>query len=255
MIRSELSVQRSDLVSLADRLGALQLVRLGLALVVLLVARDPSQLGLTVRTVAPITAAYLLVTVATEAFRRLLGLRGLGLAGVMLLVDGVYLAVVMAPVGGPRSVLVVLVYIHLIAVTLLTSWRTGLKLAVWHALLMVAGYAAAVDGVAPRLLGLDTGINVPAREVVLGATAFWVVAICTAMFANLSERELRRGKSELLALAGMAASFEAGATGPHVGRVLLEHIVAVYGFATAAIVTPGEDGAWGLRTVPARTRL
>jgi diguanylate cyclase (GGDEF)-like protein len=246
------SVDRSDLVSLADRLGALQLVRLGLAVVVLTVAHDPHELGLTAHTVAPITAVYLLVTVATEAFRRLFGLRGLGLASAMLLVDGVYLAAVLAPVGGPRSILISLVYIHLIAVTLLTSWRTGLKLAVWHALLMVAGYAAEVDGIAPRLLGLDAGLAAPPREVVAGATAFWVVALCTAMFANLSERELRRGKVELAALARMASSFEAGAAAGDVGCLLLEHVVEVFGFARAVIVTPSSAGGWALRSTARR---
>jgi diguanylate cyclase (GGDEF)-like protein len=245
---------RSDFVSLADRLGALQLVRLGLAATVLVAAATPEGLGVPVHAVAPVTAVYLLATVAAEGYRRLRAMRGIGLATAMLLVDGIYLAVVLAPVGGPRHILITLVYIHLIAVTLLTSWRTGLKLAVWHGLLMVVRYALEVDGIAPRLLGLDIGVTAPARDVAEGAIAFWVVAICTAVFAGLSERELRRGKAELAALARMGASFESGAAAADVGRVLLEHVVAVFGFACAAVITTPSAGGLGLRTAPGRTR-
>src|SRR4051812_46363687 len=97
-------VARADLVSLADRLGAVQLVRVGLAGAVLIATLDPGHIGLTTRAVAPITAVYLLATVATEAFRRLFVLRGIAMVTAMLLLDGLYLAAVLAPVGGPRSV-------------------------------------------------------------------------------------------------------------------------------------------------------
>src|SRR4051812_23756092 len=90
---------RNEYVSLADRLGALQLVRLVLAATVLVAAAVPEGLGVPVHAVAPVTAVYLLATVGAEAFRRLRAMRGIGLATAMLLLDGVYLAVVLAPVG------------------------------------------------------------------------------------------------------------------------------------------------------------
>src|SRR5213076_2287547 len=89
---------------------------------------DTNHLGLTQRSVLPMTAIYVLMAVAIEGVRRLTRLRALRMIGWMLLVDGVYLAAVLAPVGGPRSPLIFLVYVHVLAVTLLTSWRTGLKI-------------------------------------------------------------------------------------------------------------------------------
>src|SRR3954464_114056 len=149
-------IQRGDLVSLADRLSALQLVRMALAASVVAAALfDTSHLGLTQRSVLPLTAIYVLMTAGIEGMRRLTRVRALRVIGWMLLVDGVYLAAVLAPLGGPRSALVFLVYVHVLAVTLLTSWRTGLKIAVWHALLMAVGYWAGLTDVLHRFLGVD----------------------------------------------------------------------------------------------------
>ena len=103
MSAAEGGLARGDLVSLADRLGALQLVRLGLAGTVLVAAADPQHIGFTVRAVAPITAVYLVATVAAEAFRRLLVVRGIALAMAMLLLDGLYREVRFRLDGAPRA--------------------------------------------------------------------------------------------------------------------------------------------------------
>ena len=82
-----------------------------------------------------ITASYLAFSAVAEAVRRLAGRRGLGLVGLSLLVDGVYIAWVVYLTGGTLSPLRFLFYVHIVAVTLLASYRTGLKLALWYSLL------------------------------------------------------------------------------------------------------------------------
>ena len=64
----------------------------------------------------------------------------------LLLVDGVYLAVAMYATGGTQSPIRFVVYLHLVAVSLLASYRTGLKIALWHSLLLfVLLYAQAAS--------------------------------------------------------------------------------------------------------------
>ena len=241
-------VERDDLVSLADRLGALQLVRLAIAAAVLGGAIfDSRHLGLTPRSVVPLSVAYGVLGVSVEALRRFSRQRGLRIVGWMLLIDGVYLATVLAPAGGPRNSLVFLVYVHVLAVTLLTSWRTGLKIAVWHSLLMAVGYWAGMTDVMQRFLGVEVVTRAVPHEMALAAAGFWMVAIGTAAFSNLSERELRRGKAELSALAAMGARFDSKATPQDVGAVLLDHVLQVFKFRRGAVATVEAHGGWAQR--------
>ena len=61
----------------------------------------------------------------------------------MLIVDGIYLAWVMLQTGGPFSPLRSLLFVHVIVVTLLVSYRTGLKVTAWLSLLFLAVTEAA----------------------------------------------------------------------------------------------------------------
>ena len=60
------------------------------------------------------------------------------MAGSALLVDGLFIAAVTYAHVGVGSPLVATVVLHVVAVTLLSSFRTGFKVAVWHTLLMIA---------------------------------------------------------------------------------------------------------------------
>ena len=69
------------------------------------------------------------------------------LMSLMVLVDGLVLAVAVTRTGGYRSPLLFLVFLDVMAVTLLVSYRTGLKLAAWCALLLLLAHAAADAGI------------------------------------------------------------------------------------------------------------
>ena len=89
-------------------------------------------------------AAYVAVALAAEPVRRGLGRRGHIVIGLMLLVDGIALAFAMYATGGTQSPMRFLIYLHLVAVSLLCSYRTGLKVALWDSLLLfVVLYAQA----------------------------------------------------------------------------------------------------------------
>jgi diguanylate cyclase (GGDEF)-like protein len=135
-------------VQLTDRVTVVQWLRVVLAVSVLVIGFVESETA----DIVPLVAAYLVLTAGVELARR----RAPGVARATmswaLLVDGVFLALALALTGGTTSWVRVLVFFHVTAVTLVVSYRTGLKLAVWYALLLFLGHAAA----AADLLGENT---------------------------------------------------------------------------------------------------
>jgi two-component system, cell cycle response regulator len=127
---SQTTAHRIDLVPLADRLRYMQLFRLTVSAVAVLFAGLAPDLFSDLRfsQVAAGTGAFLLATLASEGLARLGWQRAL--FGGMLIVDGIYLAWLSYATGGIASPFRYLVILHLVAVVLLASYRTGLKLAI-----------------------------------------------------------------------------------------------------------------------------
>ena len=227
------SARRSELVSLGQRMGYLQLLRVGLALVVMtssLVA--PHVVGATASQLAPATVAYGLIVGAAELLRRG-GKRSLLVFSWVLLVDGLYLAWVAYLSGGPVSPLRFLVYIHIVAVSLVASYRTGLKVTLWHSLLLLATYYGEATGIIPvDSVAADEFRRLAAFSVI----AMWLFAIITATFSSLNERELRRRRTDLEGLAGLAADLESVSAPDEVARTLGRHLTDVFGFQRAVVV-------------------
>jgi hypothetical protein len=226
-------------LSLAARMGYLQVMRAGLAAVVLASAAFAAHLvGATFRSLAVATGAYALIAASGEAIRRRVRRRGLWIIGGLLLVDGLYLAWVMFLTGGTQSPLRFLVYVQLIAVTLLASYRTGLKVALWHTLLLfvvlyaqAAGLLQPVDAAEPSVGGETFG-----ESVVFNVMAFWLVALGTAAFSAVNERELRRRKADLEALAGMATGLDNASDPAGIARILLDSLGEAFGFKRGVVL-------------------
>lgn len=217
------SADRSELVPLADRLLVLGAVRLVMAVVVLF---DNGPVAA--------TALYVVTAAGAEAVRRLAKVRALALLNFMLLVDGLWIAVVLSRTGGSGSSLGFLLYLHVVAVTLLVSYRTGLKVAAWHSLLLFTAYFAALAEI------VDTPVD--SDRATLNAVALWLVALGTAAFSSVSERELRRGKAELRAHAELATELEETRDADEVASLLLAHAVRFFGFTRGAVVLCRDDG-------------
>jgi two-component system cell cycle response regulator len=238
---------RGDVVPLVDRLGALHALRVTMAMTVVGVAAAfPGTVGVGADALAAMTAFYLLVATAADLAGRVWGFRVVAVGRALLLVDAVFLALVQVRAGGVDSVLGFLVYVHVIGVTLLASYRTGLRIALWHTVLLFASYYAQVTDAVPwgdPSAELRAGF-VPADDAaVFHAVAFWFVAIATAAFSSLNERELRRGKSELRALSEFGHRVEEVRRADEVMHVLVSHAMESFGFLRGAALAKANGHA------------
>ena len=225
-----------ELTSLDERLGLMLIVRIGFVVVVVMGALFASSaVMVTVGQVGPISAAYLVVAAAAEAYRRS-QLRGRMLVHrAVLPLDAVYLAVICVPSGGPRSPLMMLFAVQLIAVTLLGSERAALRTALWDTFLLVVIPALTLTDRICSFLGARPVGEPEAMYTTLAVIGFWVVAVCTAVFSSVSERELRRSKGEMSALAEMAAALEGLTEDEEILGVLLRTLVDAFPLRRGAL--------------------
>ncbi len=235
--------QPAEIVSLAERMVYVQALRVAFVCVVLGSALfGHSIVGATVSDLSLVSAAYLTCSAAVEVLRRLEGRRGLAIVQAMLLIDGVFLAWVLYATGGTQSPLRFLPYLHLIAVTLITSYRTGLKIALWHSLLYFAVFysqeAGYLDPATPE--GDAANGAVLDQVAVFNVLAFWLVALATATFSWLNERELRRRKSDVEQLADMGTALENVTDPSAIGAVLLEYLGKAFGFTRGIVLASAE---------------
>ena len=211
-----------EIASLAERMGYLQALRATFALAVIgaaLVASDV--IGASPTDLVFLSAAYLVPSLVLETARRRMGRRGIVVVEGMLLVDAVYLALVGYATGGIQSPLRFLVYLHIIAVTLLTSYRTGMKIAIWHALLFFVTFYAQASGILPPLRTGSDAISAQTPSF-FNVVPLLLVAAGTMAFSSVNEKELRRRKSDLEALTSTAGRLE-DASDPHdVAQIVLD---------------------------------
>jgi diguanylate cyclase (GGDEF)-like protein len=247
----------AELVPLASRLRYSQYLRLGMAVTILgLAAVVPEVLGGYLRSLAPVTLAYLVVSAVGELASRWLPRRFLLLTfGSLLIVDGAWLAYVNYLTGGAYSQVRYLMIIHITGVTLLASYRTGLKVALWQTLLLYGIYNAQQAGTLTKAKLEVTGLSgTEGDRLAFFIAALWLATIGVAVFSAVNERELRRRQWDLEALHRMALQLET-VTGPEeVGSTLLEAVTAILDFPRGAVL--GGDSsrrvlaAHGLELVP-----
>src|SRR3990172_3916433 len=214
---------RLEYTALGDRMILLLGMRFALgAIVVAWSGWRPEVLGMTPAALGAIAVSYLALSAAGEVARRRFVRRGLLVLSLTLLVDGVFLASAMYATGGTQSPIRFLIYLHLVAVSLLASYRTGLKVALWHSLLLfVVLYAQAaqllppVDVVPGRAIEFD-------RMPVLNVTSFWLFALATSVFSAMNERELRNRRIDLQSLVDISSRLDSVTDPVLQSRLLLD---------------------------------
>ncbi len=246
---------KAEHTSLDQRFGALQLMRL--SIVVLMVATSASaskQVGIPFREVVLISCAYVVVSLAGWALDtfcdHLATTRGTRRRPLFLFqqalipVDSLYLALLTAPSGGAQSGFIWFFAVELIAVTLLAGRRTGVRVALWDSALLLAITFLGLGPAVAQLLGVPEMYAPSAGTVAVRITGFWAVALCTASFSAVSERELRRSKDQLDALSAMAKemeeAMEEGSGASAVIPVLLGSVIGTFGFERAAVIWEGK---------------
>ena len=226
----------SELLSLEERHAYLGVLRAGLGSMVLAaVVVAPAIVVGPVSRIVLATVGYLAVSAAPVALRRHDRLAVPLMQGA-LLIDGIYLAAVVAFTGGAVSPLLFLVFVHVVAVTLLCSYRTGLKIALWHTtlfLLVVGSIDARIIEGSPRLAG---GPGAPA----LAIAGLWLLALGTATAAAATERQLRRQKSDLASLSAMVARLDTSDGAEEIPGILLQELCATFGFERGVVLASPE---------------
>ena len=234
--------EATDYAALSERMSNLLLLRLAMAAMVLVWAGvRPEALGVSFPVLAGVTAGYLVTSVAFEVLRRRALRAGFTILNSLLLLDGVYLAFAMYATGGTQSPMRFLTYLHLVAVSLLASYRTGLKIALWHSLLLfVVLYAQAAQLLPP----VDTQ---PGQAIafdslpVLNVTAFWMFALATSIFSAMNERELRHRRADLQALVDLGAALDAVGDPVHQARIVLDGLAQRFDTQRGVVLGASED--------------
>jgi diguanylate cyclase (GGDEF)-like protein len=233
----QVHASRADFTSLSDRMSHLLILRVAIGVIVALWAvLAPEALMEPLATVGGWTAAYLAIAVIGEWARQRTTRFNYWILTGLLLVDGVYLAAAMYATGGTQSPIRFVVYLHLVAVSLLASYRTGLKIALWHSLLLfVLLYAQAARLVTAIEVTPGVGIEFD-RMPVLNVTSFWLFAIATSIFSALNERELRQRRADLQALVDVGAKLDTVADAIRQAELVLEALVGRFGFERGVLL-------------------
>jgi len=236
------AADRSEYAALSDRMTALLVLRFAMAGIVAGWALlRPEVLGIGLVPLLAVSGGYVLVAATDEWARRTSNRRGLPLITVMLLIDGLYLAWAMYVTGGTQSPLRFLLYLHLVAVSLLASYRTGLKLALWDSLLlMVVLYAQAaqlvpaVDVVAGAAIEFE-------RMPLLNVMSFWLFALATSVFSAMNERELRHRRADLQTIVDIGARLDDMSDPIRQSVTVLHGLAERFGFPRGVVIGASDD--------------
>jgi diguanylate cyclase (GGDEF)-like protein/PAS domain S-box-containing protein len=218
----------SEMASLVERMTYLCVMR-ATFVVVMIASRAffPDVIAAPTTVLALVSLVYLATTLLAEGARRLVGSQGLRFIGLSLMIDVLFLSWAVFVSGGTQSPLRFLVFIHLITVTILASYRTGLKLALWHSLLIfLVAYFETIGLLVPSgTLGSLGDASLFQQLSVFNVTAFWLVALGAAAVSSINERELRRRKVDLEGLAEMTSDLEGISAPVDIAPVILRRVV------------------------------
>lgn len=226
----------ADLLPLDERLRYLRIVRLVLA-----VAAVGLATVLHSSLVDPIgwlwlgAAGYVAVALAAEAVWWATGRRGLWIFGLLIMIDAVFLCAATYELGAAQNPLRYLVFVHLAAVTLLASYRTALKLALWDSMLALVVYYAQESRLLQAIPGGHRGAVLAYHQTAAFIVAFWLLALVISSLAAVNERELRRRRYDMEALASMGHALESADTVGAVAAVLAESLHGTFGFPRLAV--------------------
>lgn len=224
----------AELLSIGERSKYLLALRAVLgAGVVALAWTEPD---LAVGAVALGTILYLAITAAAATLERRSEALVLPVLLGTLLLDGIAFAAAVAATGGATSPVRFLALGHVVVVTLLFSYRSGLKIAMWHTLLYLVVAFAEPAGVIPG----DRSYASIETTTLATIAGIWLAALVTATFAALSERELRRQKVDLERLSAMLRRIQTAEGPDEIAAILLTELTETFSFHSGAVMASPE---------------
>ncbi len=234
----------AEAVPVIERFRVTQYLRAAaVSLVLLAAALVPDVLGPGRRVAVLATLAYAVVLLTAELGSRLLQGRVVLLFSALLMLDGLWLAGTSYMTGSLGSPIRYLVLLHLGAVALIASYRTGLKLAMWHSLLLLTAYNGQQGGwlnfTEPESAGLPGGTL--EHRLIVFVVVLWLVAMSTSALSAVNERELRRRQLDLEALTDLAEALEKTADSKSAASTLLDCVIDTFGFPRGVVVA-SQDG-------------
>ena len=248
-----------DYTPLTDRMNALLGLRVVMAAFILIwAALRPEVTAVPFSALVALSASFLATSFVLEASRRRSGRRMLSVITGLLLIDSVYLIGAMYLTGGMGSPIRFLIYLHLVAVSLLASYRTGLKLALWDSLLLlVVLYAQAAQLVPPVDVIPGQAIEFEQMPTV-NLISFWLFALATSVFSAMNERELRHRRADLQALVDVGARLDDVTDPVRQSTLVLTGLVDRFGFSRGVVLGSVDDrmvvlASHGLEDVPTAT--
>ena len=225
-------------------MGSLGAVRCGLVALVLifgLLSKETAGLSPTELTIG--SAAYLLLVLPTAwIVGRQPRSRARWVIALSLLADGVYLCWATYATGGAFGPLRFLLVVHIVAVTLLASYRTGLKIAVWDSLLYLVVLYAQASGLQVGEAFASTSLagGVDLKTAALQLIPLWAAALVTATCAAASDRELRAQKVDLEELSAVVRDLDGRTSPEEITEILLEAFCRVFGFGRGVVLASPE---------------
>jgi diguanylate cyclase (GGDEF)-like protein len=248
-----------DYTPLTDRMNALLGLRVVMASFILIwAALRPEVSAVPFSALLALSASFLVTSFVLEASRRRSGRRMLSVITGLLLVDSVYLIGAMYLTGGMGSPIRFLIYLHLVAVSLLASYRTGLKLALWDSLLLlVVLYAQAAQLVPP--VDVVPGQAIEFEQMpMINLISFWLFALATSVFSAMNERELRQRRADLQALVDVGARLDDVTDPVRQSSLVLSGLVDRFTFSRGVVLGAVDDrmvvlASHGIADVPTAT--
>ncbi len=233
-----------DFVPLSERMAMLRWFRvLAGAAVLAAWAALPQTRGASEPLVFGVTGAYIVAMLAIEMLWQASRRRASWIFGVVVMCDAVYLAWASYGTAGLSSPLQALLLLQLVTVSLLASFRTGLKLAMFSSLLLVCALYAQEAGVLHVLGGRPLAFGGTDYRLVCAQIAmYWLAALVTATFAAVNERELRRRRYDLGALAQLARHLEALHEPAEIAERVLADVQDTFGCERSMLIELSSGG-------------
>ncbi|MBW3562406.1 MAG: sensor domain-containing diguanylate cyclase [Actinobacteria bacterium] len=224
-----MSSTSSDLTLLGARLRVMTIARIVLvgALLAALAPVYRYALDGTSLLVAASLGYLVLNGLALLVLRRSSGPAG-WLLDLSLVADAAWAGAVLYVTGGTTSGFIFLLYLQLVAATVLFSWRSGVKLAILHTIAILAVFYGQAVGFATEAaqnqvtfgffnIRLDPALGDSGRiasqvvrvQAILAVVTVWIITGATAFFSNVNERALRRSNQELALLRELSVQLEA----------------------------------------------